>query len=135
MTWTTSVPSRGRVAYGIGGTYLYSALERVATTRHAVELPDLASASTYEFRIDSDAGRATASASGSVTTPAAGVDPVFGVSGTHVTADGSLFFPVLSYEQCAETVARALAIGVNTFVQVPFTACARPGGRHAARTC
>ena len=53
----------------------------------------------------------------------------FGTDGTHITANGSLFFPVLSYEQCADTLARALALGVNTFVQVPFTGCARAGRR------
>jgi hypothetical protein len=123
VTWTTSIPMRGRVAYGIGGTYLYSALERIAATQHSVELPDLNPASPYTFRIDSSAGKTTATATGEVTTAAPPLDPRFGVSGTHVIADGSLFFPVLSYEQCAATIARALAIGVNTFVQVPFTGC------------
>jgi hypothetical protein len=123
VTWTTSIPMRGRVAYGIGGTYLYSALERIAATQHSVELPDLNPASTYTFRIDSSAGKTTATATGEVTTAAPPLDPRFGVSGTHVIADGSLFFPVLSYEQCAATIARALAIVVNTFVQVPFTGC------------
>jgi hypothetical protein len=123
VTWTTSIPMRGRVAYGIGGTYLYSALERSAATQHSVELPDLNPASTYTFRIDSSAGKTTATATGEVTTAAPPLDPRFGVSGTHVTADGSLFFPVMSYEQCAATIARALTIGVNTFVQVPFTGC------------
>ena len=53
--------------------------------------------------------------------------------GTHITANGSLFFPVLSYEQCAATIARALTIGVNTFVQVPFTGCGpQRCGHHAA---
>ena len=128
VTWTTSIPMRGRVAYGIGGTYLYSALEPTAATVHTAELPDLASSSTYEFRIDSTAGRTKATSTGSVTTAAPPLNPRFDVSGTHVTADGSLFFPVMSYEQCAATIARALAIGVNTFVQVPFTGCGAPAG-------
>src|SRR5262249_49531011 len=69
-----------------------------------------------------------ATASGSLTTlPQTGI-PRFGTDGTHVTADGSLFFPVLSYEQCAQTIGRALALGVNMFVQVPYTGCADPAG-------
>jgi hypothetical protein len=128
VTWTTSVPMRGRVSYGIGGIYLYTARELTATTQHTVALPDLTSASTYDFRIDSTAGRATATETGRVTTAAPPLEPRFDVSGTHVTVDGSLFFPVLSYEQCAATIARALAIGVNTFVQVPFTGCGTPAG-------
>ena len=130
VTWTTSIPMRGRVAYGIGGTYLYSALEPTAATVHTAELPDLASSSTYEFRIDSAAGRTKATSTGSVTTAAPPLNPRFDVSGTHVTADGSLFFPVMSYEQCAATIGRALTIGVNTFVQVPFTGC---GARRVLR--
>jgi hypothetical protein len=128
VTWTTSIPMRGRVAFGIGGTYLYSALEPTAATAHTAELPDLASSSTYEFRIDSTAGKTKATSTGSVTTAAPPLDPRFDVSGTHVTADGSLFFPVMSYEQCTATIARALAIGVNTFVQVPYTGCGAPAG-------
>src|SRR5437899_1982225 len=50
----------------------------------------------------------------------------FGTDGTHITANGTLFFPVLSYEQCSVTLGRALALGVNTFVQVPFTGCTDP---------
>ncbi len=123
VTWTTSIPMRGRVAYGIGGTYLYTALEATAATQHTIELPDLGPASTYDFRIDSSAGKTTATATGRVTTAAPPIDPRFDVMDTHITADGSLFFPVLSYEQCAATIARALTIGVNTFVQVPFTGC------------
>ncbi len=128
VSWTTSIPTRGRVSYGIGGTYLFTALERTTSTQHAVELPDLTSASTYEFRIDSVSGKTSATATGHVTTAAPPLNPRFGVSGTHVTADGSLFFPIMSYEQCAETVGRALTIGVNTFVQVPFTGCGHPAG-------
>ena len=123
VTWTTSTPMRGRVSYGIGGTYLYTTLEPTAATQHTVELPDLAPSSTYDFRVDSSSGKATATASGRVTTGAPPVDPRFDVAGTHITADGSLFFPIMSYEQCAATIARALTIGVNTFVQVPFTGC------------
>ncbi len=33
---------------------------------------------------------------------------------------------MLSYEQCADTLGRALALGVNMFVQVPFTGCSQP---------
>jgi hypothetical protein len=120
ITWTTTAPMRGRVAYGIGGAYLYSAQETVATTTHSVAIVDLAPATTYDYEVAGTAATLT-------TAPHAGV-PRFGVSGTHVTADGSLFFPVMSYEQCADTVARALAVGVNTFVQVPYTGCAQPAG-------
>ena len=59
---------RGRVSYGIGGTYLYTTLEPTAATQHTVELPDLAPLSTYDFRVDSSSGKATATASGRVTT-------------------------------------------------------------------
>lgn len=124
IRWTTPAPTRGRVAYGVGGLYLYSARESAATTSHAVELRDLAPATTYDFRVDAGG----ASAAGSLTTAARTAAPRFGVAGSHVTADGSLFFPVLSYEQCEQTAARAIAAGVNTFVQVPFTGCARPAG-------
>jgi hypothetical protein len=122
LTWRTSLPTSGLVAYGVGGLYLWSAREDAASTAHAVTLPDLSPSTTYEFRIVA----AAASAAGSFTTAARADGLRFGVDGTHVTADGSLFFPVLSYEQCADTVDRALAIGVNTFVQVPFTACSTP---------
>jgi hypothetical protein len=124
VTWRTNVPTRGLVAYGVGGLYLWSAREGVASTSHAVTLPDLNPSTTYEFRIVA----AAASASGSLTTTARTDGLRFGVDGTHVTANGSLFFPVLSYEQCVDTVGRALAAGVNAFVQVPFTGCITPAG-------
>jgi hypothetical protein len=124
VSWTSAAPSRGRIAFGVGGLYLYSAREPATTTSHEVELRDLAPATTYEFEIQSAAGTSR----GSLTTSPRTGTPRFGVAGTHATADGSLFFPIMSYEQCAETVDRALAIGVNTFVQVPFTGCTTPAG-------
>jgi hypothetical protein len=124
VRWATAAPSRGRVAFGVGGLYLYSVREAVPAVAHAVELHDLTPGTTYSFEIQSPAGTSVGSLS---TAPRTGA-PRFGVSGTHVTADGSLFFPVLSYEQCADTVGRALAIGVNMFVQVPFAGCAKPAG-------
>ena len=120
VTWETAAPTRGQVAYGVDGLYLYSARESAATTRHSVTLDDLAPSTTYSFR----AGSVT----GQVTTSARQAEVRFGTDNTRVTANGSLFFPVLSYEQCASTLARALALGVNTFVQVPFTGCAEPAG-------
>jgi Purple acid Phosphatase, N-terminal domain len=118
ITWTTPAPTRAVVAYGVDGRYLYSPREPVATTTHAVTLTDLQPGTTYTYSIGS--------AQGTVTTAARTEIPGFGVDGTHITADGSLFFPVLSYEQCTQTIDRALAIGVNTFVQVPFTGCTQP---------
>jgi hypothetical protein len=118
ITWTTRAPTRGVVAYGVGGTYLYSAREPAATTQHAVTLTDLAAATSYVFRVDGAERTLT-------TAPQPGT-PRFGVDGTRVTADGALFFPVLSYEQCAQTLDRARSIGINMFVQVPYTGCAEP---------
>src|SRR4051794_32604116 len=118
VTWQTSSPTRGQVAYGIDGLYLYSARESVATTSHSISLEDLAPSTTYSFR----AGTVT----GEVTSSARAADARFGTDATRITQNGSLFFPVMSYEQCAATLARALALGVNTFVQVPFTGCTDP---------
>jgi len=118
VTWQTTAPTRERVAYGVGGFYLYSERESTPATAHSVTLSDLNPSTTYSFRVGSVTGEVT------TTGPSAMVR--FGTDGTHVTADGSLFFPVLSYEQCADTLARALALGVNTFVQVPFTGCSQP---------
>jgi hypothetical protein len=118
VTWSTSSPVRGTVAYGVDGLYLWSARESVASTSHSVTLTDLAPGTTYTYR----AGSTT----GTVTTPAAPATAQLGTDDTRITADGSLFFPVLSYEQCTDTVGRALAVGVNTFVEVPFTGCAQP---------
>jgi hypothetical protein len=115
VTWQTSSPTRGQVAYGVDGLYLYSARESAATTSHSITLDDLAPSTTYSFRAGTVTGQVTSSA------PAA--DARFGTDGTRITENGSLFFPVMSYEQCAATLARALALGVNTFVQVPFTGC------------
>jgi hypothetical protein len=114
---TSEGATRGRVAYGAGGLYLWSARETAPTTSHSIELHDLAPATTYTYR----AGTTT----GTFATAPLPATARFGVSGTHVTLDQSLFFPVLSYEQCADTVGRALAVGVNTFVQVPYTGCAQ----------
>jgi len=122
VTWRTSVPTRGRVAYGVGGLYLYSAPEATASTTHSVALDDLTPQATYDYRILA----AGATANGSVTTGERPAQVRFDVTGTRVTADGSLFFPVVSYEQCAETIDRALVLGVNTFVPVPYTGCAHP---------
>jgi Fibronectin type III domain len=118
VTWQTTAATRGRVAYGVGGFYLYSVRETTPATTHSVTLEDLNPSTTYSFRV----GAVT----GEVTTTARSAPIRFGTDGTRVTADGSLFFPVLSYEQCADTLARALALGVNTFVQVPFTGCSQP---------
>jgi Purple acid Phosphatase, N-terminal domain len=118
VTWQTTAPTRGRVVYGVGGLYLYSARESTASTAHSVTLDDLNPSTTYSFRVGSDAGQLTTTAR-----PAA---VRFGTDGTRITADGSLFLPVLSYEQCADTFGRAQALGVNTFVQVPFTGCSQP---------
>jgi hypothetical protein len=124
VTWRTTEPARGRVAYGVGGLYLWSAREPSASTAHSVELGDLTPGSAYTYRIVSGG----AQADGSLTTAPRPAVARLGVSGTHVTADGSLFFPIMSYEQCAATIDRALAIGINMFVQVPFTGCATPAG-------
>jgi hypothetical protein len=124
VRWTTPIPSQGRVAFGVGGLDLFTAREPAATTSHELELPDLEPATTYEFEIRTPAG----SSAGSLTTAPGPAAPRFGVEGTHVTTDGSLFFPILSYEQCAETVDRAIAAGVNLFVQVPFTGCDHRAG-------
>jgi hypothetical protein len=112
------------VAYGIGGLYLWSALEPSVSTSHSVELVDLSPGSAYTYRIVSGG----AQADGSLTTAPRPAVARLGVSGTHMTADGSLFFPIMSYEQCADTIGRALAIGVDMFGQVPFTGCATPAG-------
>jgi hypothetical protein len=120
ITWTTASASRALVAYGVDGTYLYSAREPAATTSHAVTLTDLQPGTTYTYRVGA--------AQGTLTTATPTGTPRFGVDGTRITADGSLFFPVLSYEQCAQTIDRALAVGVNTFVQVPFTGCTAAAG-------
>lgn len=123
IAWTTTTPSRGRVAFGVGEPALWSAREAAPTTRHSVTLPDLEPATTYAFRV------AGSDVAGTVTTAERAATPRFGVDGARITADGSLFFPVFSYEQCADTVDRAVAVGVNTFVQVPYTGCDRPSGR------
>ena len=115
VTWQTTTPTRGRVVYGVNGLYLYSAREDTAATTHSVTLENLNPSTTYSFRVGSVTGQAT-------TSPLP-VDVRVGTNGTHITANGSLFFPVLAYEQCVDTLARALALGVNTFVQVPFTGC------------
>ena len=120
LTWTTTSPVRQRVAYGVGGLYLYTQRENAPTTTHSVTLADLAPSTTYSYQ----AGSVT----GSLTTAAAPASARFGTDGTRITENGSLFFPVMSYEQCAATISRALAIGINTFVQVPYTACTQPAG-------
>jgi hypothetical protein len=118
VTWQTTAPTRGRVVYGVGGFYLYSERESTAATAHSVTLDDLNPSTTYSFRVGS--------VTGDVTTTARAVPVQFGTDGSRITADGALFFPVLSYEQCADTLGRALALGVNTFVQVPYTGCSQP---------
>jgi hypothetical protein len=118
VTWQTVTPTRGRVAYGVGGLYLYSARETTASTTHSVTLPDLSPSTTYSFSVGSVTGQ--------VVTSAAPESVRFDTDGTRITANGSLFFPVFSYEQCTETHERALALGVNVFVQVPYTSCAEP---------
>jgi hypothetical protein len=119
VTWRTSVPTRGRVVYGVGDLYLYSARESSPVMAHAVVLPDLAPSTTYAFEIDA----ASATATGTVTTSSAPADRRFGVAGTHVTANGSLFFPVLSYYQCGASAAAAASLGINLFMQAPYTGC------------
>ena len=118
LTWTTTSPARQRVAYGAGGLYLYPQRESTPSTVHSVTLTDLAPATTYIYRAGSFAG--------SLTTAAAPSSARFGTDGTRITANGSLFFPILAYEQCASTISRALAVGINTFVQVPYTGCTQP---------
>lgn len=111
---------RGSVAYGVGGLYLWSARESTASTSHSVTLTDLEPGTTYTYR----AGETT----GTIATPSAPSTVQLATDGTRITADGSLFLPVLAYEQCAATIGRALTIGINMFVQVPFTGCAQPAG-------
>ncbi len=119
VTWKTSVPTRGRVVYGVGGLYLYTARESSPVTAHIVVLPDLAPSTTYAFEIVASAATAT----GTVTTSAGPPNRRFGVAGTHVTANGSLFFPVLSYYQCGGSAAAAASLGINLFMQAPYTGC------------
>jgi hypothetical protein len=121
ITWKTSVPTRGRVVYGVGGLYLYSARESSAATSHIVVLSDLTPSTAYEFQIVT----ATVTAAGTLTTSAAPVERRFGIDGTRVTANGSLFFPVLSYYQCGAIAAAAAFLGINLFLQAPYTACVR----------
>jgi hypothetical protein len=120
VTWTTPSPVRGSVAYGVGGLYLWSAREPTASRSHSVTLGDLAPGTTYTYRAGATVG--------TLTTAPAPPSVRFGTDGTRIIADGSLFFPVLAYEQCAATISRALAVGINMFVQVPFTGCADPAG-------
>jgi hypothetical protein len=120
LTWTTPTPVRERVAYGVGGLYLYTQRESTPSTSHSVTLADLAPSTTYSY----EAGPL----SGSLTTAAAPATARFATDGTRITENGSLFFPVLAYEQCAATIARALAVGINMFVQVPYTGCTQPAG-------
>ena len=117
VTWQTSVPTRGRVAYGVGDLDLYSALESIPATTHAVVLHDLTASTTYAFEIVA----AGATATGTVTTNATPAGLRFGVDGTRVTANGSLFFPVVTYYQCGTSAAAAL--GVNLFMEAPYTGC------------
>jgi hypothetical protein len=119
VTWKTSLPTQGRVVYGVGGLYLYSASESSPVKTHAVVLPDLAPSTAYAFEIVASGSTAT----GTVTTSSAPADRRFGVAGTHVTANGSLFFPVLSYYQCGASAAAAASLGVNLFMQAPYTGC------------
>jgi hypothetical protein len=58
-----------------------------------------------------------------LTTTAAPPDRRFGVDGTHVTANGSLFFPVLTYYQCGASATAAASLGINLFMQAPYTGC------------
>lgn len=120
LTWTTPAPVRERVAYGAGGLYLYTPRESAPSTAHSVTLTDLAPSTTYSYQ--------AGSVSGSLTTAAAPESARFGTDGTRITENGSLFFPILSYEQCAATISRALAVGINTFVQVPYTGCTQRAG-------
>jgi hypothetical protein len=119
VTWHTSVPTRGRVVYGVGGLYLYTARESSPVTTHALVLPDLMPSTAYAFEIVTGA----ATAAGTFTTTAKPAELRFGVDGTRVTANGSLFFPVLSYYQCGATAAAAAAVGINLFMQAPYTGC------------
>jgi hypothetical protein len=121
VTWRTSVPTRGRVVYGVGGLYLYSAREGAPATAHTVVLSDLSPSTEYAFEIVA----ATATAMGSLTTTAAPGEQRFGVDGTRVTANGSLFFPVLTYYQCGPGAVTAATLGVNLFMEAPYTGCAR----------
>ena len=120
LTWTTPSPLRERVAYGVGGLYLYTQRESTPSTTHSVTLTDLAPATTYTYQVGS--------LSGSLTTAAAPGTARFGTDGTRITENGSLFFPVLSYQQCAATISRALTVGINMFVQVPYTGCTQAAG-------
>jgi hypothetical protein len=119
LTWRTSVPTRGRAVYGVGGLYLYTARESSPVTAHIVVLPDLAPSTTYAFEIVASATTAT----GTVTTSATPPNRRFGVAGMHVTANGSLFFPVLSYYQCGASAIAAASLGINLFMQAPYTGC------------
>jgi hypothetical protein len=120
LTWVTPSPVRERVAYGAGGLYLYTQREATPSTSHSVTLTDLEPSTTYSYQ--------AGPVSGSLTTAAAPEFARFGTDGTRMTENGSLFFPVMSYEQCAATISRALAVGINTFVQVPYTGCTQPAG-------
>ena len=119
VTWKTSLPTQARVVYGVGGLYLYSARESSPVTEHAAVLPDLAPSTTYAFEIVASA----ATANGTLTTSATPPDRRFGVAGTHVTENGSLFFPVLSYYQCGASATAAASLGINLFMQAPYTGC------------
>ena len=121
VMWQTSAPTRGRVVYGVGGLSLYSARESAPVTMHSVTLPDLASSTTYAFEIIA----ASATANGTLTTSEAPGDLRFDVAGTHVTANGSLFFPVLTYYQCGASATSAASLGVNLFMEAPYTGCVR----------
>jgi len=121
VSWKTSGPTRGRIVYGVGGLYLYSARESSAATTHTVVLHDLSLSTAYEFKIVA----AAATATGTLTTSPAPAELRFGVDGTRVTANGSLFFPVLSYYQCGASAAAAASLGINLFMQAPYTGCVR----------
>ncbi|MDX6485916.1 MAG: hypothetical protein QOF43_1069 [Gaiellaceae bacterium] len=120
ISWQTDVATRGRVAYGVGGLYLYSAREAAPAHSHTITLTDLAPSTTYDYQAGPIRGQ--------VTTDPLPMGARFGVDRTHVTANGSLVFPVLSYWQCEQTAAAAVEAGVTMFLQAPYTGCdaARP---------
>jgi hypothetical protein len=117
VTWRTAKPTTDEVAVGPPGAppTLWASDGR-RSSAHAVTLSGLAFSTPYAVRVTSTAadGR-SATAALTVTTPGPTGSPRSYVSRGVMWVDGNPFFPLMVFDQCADTYDTSLRAGINLF--------------------
>jgi hypothetical protein len=123
VTWRTTAPSTGTVAWGPAALrpLLWSSAAAPALV-HEVALTGLASTTPYVATINARSETGAAAATRLPFTTAAAPTDVVGATGSGaVLVDGAPFFPLMTWQECPSQWQPDLSDGINLFAGNPCT--------------